>query len=46
MATRLGTVRDVLSRALKTLEDEGLLRVEKQEIIILDPARLASRGDQ
>jgi CRP/FNR family transcriptional regulator len=44
MATRLGTVRDVLSRALKTLEEEGLLRVEKHEIVILDPGRLAARG--
>ncbi|MCU0520755.1 MAG: Crp/Fnr family transcriptional regulator [Anaerolineae bacterium] len=45
MATRLGTVRDVLSRALKTLEDEGLLRVERHEITILDPAGLAARGN-
>jgi CRP/FNR family transcriptional regulator len=45
MAIRLGTVRDVLSRALKTLEDEGLLRVEKHEIAILDPAGLAARSD-
>lgn len=44
MATRLGTVRDVLSRALKTLEEEGLLRVEKYEIVILDPDGLAARG--
>jgi len=44
MATRLGTVRDVLSRALKTLEAEGLLRVEKQSIILLDPKRLEERG--
>ena len=45
MATRLGTVRDVLSRALKTLEDEGLLRVDRHEIIILDPAGMAERGN-
>jgi CRP-like cAMP-binding protein len=45
MAVRLGTVRDVLSRALKTLENEGLLRVEKQTIILLDVRRLAERGD-
>jgi CRP/FNR family transcriptional regulator len=44
MATRLGTVRDVLSRALKTLEGEGLLKVEKQSIILLDPKRLEERG--
>ncbi len=45
MATRLGTVRDVLSRALKTLEDEQLLHVERHEIVILDPAGLAARGE-
>jgi len=43
MAVRLGTVRDVLSRALKTLEGEGLLRVEKQAIILLDTKGLAER---
>jgi len=45
MAVRLGTVRDVLSRALKTLEAEGLLKVEKQKIIIQDPQGLAVRGN-
>ena len=45
MAVRLGTVRDVLSRALKTLEAEGLLRVEKQAIVLLDVKGLAKRGD-
>lgn len=44
MAVRLGTVRDVLSRALKTLEAENLLKVEKQAIILLDPKGLEDRG--
>lgn len=44
MAIRLGTVRDVLSRALKTLEAEGLLKVGKEKIILCDPVRLAERG--
>lgn len=44
MAVRLGTVRDVLSRGLKTLEAEGLLKVEKQAIILLDPKGLSERG--
>ena len=44
MAVRLGTVRDVLSRALKTLEAEGLLKVEKQAIVLLDPKGLEERG--
>lgn len=45
MAVRLGTVRDVLSRALHTLENEGLLKVERREIILLDSKGLAARGD-
>ncbi len=45
MAGRLGTVRDVFSRALKTLEGEGLLRVEKHPIILLDAQRFAERGN-
>ena len=45
MAVRLGTVRDVLSRALKMLEGEGLLKVEKQFIVLLDPKGLAERGN-
>jgi CRP/FNR family transcriptional regulator len=44
MAVRLGTVRDVLSRALKTLETEGLLKVEKHQIVLLNPQELAGRG--
>ena len=46
MAVRLGTVRDVLSRALKTLEAENLLRVEKQFIRLLDPKGLAERANR
>ena len=45
MAVRLGTVRDVLSRALKTLEAEGLLKVERRAIILLDAQGLAKRGN-
>ncbi|HSM24158.1 MAG TPA: Crp/Fnr family transcriptional regulator, partial [Anaerolineaceae bacterium] len=40
MAVRLGTVRDVLSRAMKTLELEGYIKVDKQKIVIVDPAEL------
>ncbi len=46
MAVRLGTVRDVLSRGLKTLEAENLLKVEKQAIVLLDPKGLAERADR
>lgn len=45
MAIRLGTVRDVLSRALKTLEADGLLEVKRHQIILLDPKELARRGN-
>ena len=41
MAVRLGTVRDVLSRTLKMLENKGYLRVEKQRIVLLNPGALA-----
>ncbi len=41
MAIRLGTVRDVLSRALKNLEGKGFLRVEKQQIVLLQKEELA-----
>jgi CRP-like cAMP-binding protein len=43
MAHRLGTVRDVLSRALRSLEEEGLIQVEKHGILILDAKGLAQR---
>lgn len=46
MAVRMGTVRDVLSRALRTLELENLLKVERQCIVLLDPKGLAERGDR
>lgn len=44
MAVRLGTVRDVLSRALRTLEKEGLIKVERHGITLLDPLGLEKRG--
>jgi CRP/FNR family transcriptional regulator len=36
MAARLGTVPDVLSRALRKLADEGLVQVTRHQIQILD----------
>jgi CRP/FNR family cyclic AMP-dependent transcriptional regulator len=44
MATRLGTVRDVLSRTFNALEAEGILRMERSKIIILDAQKLLERG--
>ena len=46
MAVRLGTVRDVLGRVLRTMEAEKLIRVEKQAIILLDPRGMAERADR
>ena len=46
MAVRLGTVRDVLGRVLRTLEAEKLIRVEKQAIILLDPHGMAERASR
>lgn len=36
MAARLGTVPDVLNRALRSLADEGLIQIERHQIQILD----------
>ena len=36
MAKRLGTVRDVLGRTLRKFADEGLVRFERERIILLD----------
>jgi CRP-like cAMP-binding protein len=44
MAVRLGTVRDVLSRSLNALETQGILRLERSQIVILDPQKLFERG--
>ncbi len=44
MAARLGTVLHVLNRALHTLEAEGLIAVDRQEIRILDTERLRAKA--
>ena len=44
MASRLGTVRDVLGRSLRALEREEVIRVEKQKIIILNANRFLEIG--
>jgi len=41
IATRIGSVREVVSRALARLEREGLVVSEGRRIIIPDPKRLA-----
>ena len=44
MAVRLGTVRDVLSRTISALEADGILQLERTQIIIFDPEKLLERG--
>ena len=44
MAARLGTVPDVLNRALRKLGDEGLIHVERHQIQILDRQGLEARA--
>lgn len=46
MSTRLGTVRDVLGRVLRALEQDGILHVERQGIIILKPDDLEARANR
>jgi len=43
MAARLGTIREMVSRALRELEDEGLVRREGRQIVITDRAALERR---
>jgi CRP-like cAMP-binding protein len=42
LAARLGTVPDVVQRALRELEGDGLIQVKRHEIRILDRAALAA----
>ncbi|MBE7552605.1 MAG: Crp/Fnr family transcriptional regulator [Anaerolineales bacterium] len=44
IAARLGTVPDVVNRALRSLAEEGLIRVTRHQIIILDRAGLAAKA--
>lgn len=44
LAARLGTVPDVLSRALRSLADAGLVRVDRRQIAVLDRSGLAERA--
>jgi CRP-like cAMP-binding protein len=46
MAARLGTVREMVGRALKTFEALGLIRVERGQIAILDKAGLAAQREE
>lgn len=45
LAERTGTVREIAGRALRQLAQEGLVRLERGRVVVLDPAGLARAGD-
>ncbi|MBM4430728.1 MAG: winged helix-turn-helix domain-containing protein, partial [Chloroflexi bacterium] len=45
MAARLGTVRDMIGRTLKAFADAGLLRMDRQRIVLLDRQGLQTEAD-
>ena len=40
MATMVGSVRDVVGRALRTLEKSGAIKLEGQRLLVIDPEKL------
>jgi len=46
IAAQIGTVRDVVSRLLGLFAREGLIRIERQRIILLDEQRLRSELEE
>lgn len=45
MAARLGTVRDVVGRALRGLAADGIIEFDRHQIVILDLDRLSDEAD-
>lgn len=45
IATHIGSVRGVVSRILRTFIQEGLIKMERHHIIILDPKALAAEAE-
>ncbi|MFN2201470.1 MAG: helix-turn-helix domain-containing protein, partial [Caldilineaceae bacterium] len=45
MAGRLGTVREVVGRALRDLAADGIIEFDRHRIVILEPDRLAEEAD-
>jgi CRP/FNR family transcriptional regulator len=45
MASRLGTVREVVGRSLRSLTAAGIIEIDRHRIIILDPDRLADEAE-
>jgi CRP/FNR family transcriptional regulator len=46
IAAHLGTVRDVVGRTLRAFADAGLVRVERQRIVLLDREELESEAER
>ena len=46
LATQLGTVREVISRTLKSFEHDGLIHVDRHRVVILDQPRLLAIARQ
>lgn len=46
MAARIGTVREMVARTLKGFEIQGLIRIERGTITVLDRAGLAAQHDE
>jgi DNA-binding GntR family transcriptional regulator len=44
MAAQLGTVRKVVGRALAELEREGLIRIERHRIVIMNRSGLEAKA--
>ncbi len=45
MAARVGTVREVVGRALRNLANDGIIEFDRHRIVILDPDRLAAAAE-
>lgn len=45
MAARLGTVREVVGRALRSLANDGIIEFDRHRIVILDPERLTAAAE-
>ena len=45
MASRLGTVREVVGRALRGLANDGIIAFDRHRIVILDAERLAEEAE-
>jgi len=46
IATHLGTVREMVGRVLRTWQDEGIIRLERGRIVVLDQAGIEKKMEQ